>query len=310
MIASGEGWEMRLGDCIEGMRTLADDSVDVVITDPPYDEHTHKSGRQGNIGVRDSAKGSRASFNRSRALGFDAITQEDMAAAAGQFARISKRWTLIFCTVEMIGDSAADNGHGWRAHLERAGLEYVRTAVWHKLGCTPQFTGDRPAQAVEAIVIAHRLGRKRWNGGGKHAYYAHPIVLNRGGSNERLHTTQKPLSLMRELVEDFTETGERVLDAYAGSGTTGVASVNQGRTFLGWERAKCARCSATAQWHCAWMDGDKPQSAYLCDDHCNKTSSSKGFIARRENYFDIACRRLRGEEAKPNPAQPSLFGGM
>lgn len=316
MIATGPGWSMRLGDCIAGLRELADDSVDVTITDPPYDDHTHRSGRRGdhnqarypNRGYR---IGREKQFSKQRDLGFAAITAEQMNAAAEQFARVTRRWVNVFCAIEMVGDSAADDGHGWRAALERAGLEYVRTCVWHKLGSTPQFTGDRPAQAVEAIVVAHRPGRKRWNGGGKHGYYAHPIVLERGHGEVRLHTTQKPLSLVRELVRDFSEPGELVLDAYAGSATTGVACVQEGRQFVGWELASCAQCSSTALWRCSWCDDkDRQHSAYLCELHRTEVSGQPGFSAYRDNYFDIACRRLRGDEAKPNPAQPSLFGGM
>ena len=308
-VERGEGWEMRLGDCLEGLRSLPDDSVDVVITDPPYDEHTHKAGRRGCTGLREPTRPGavRAQFNRNRSLGFDALTREQMGTSAEQFARVAKRWTLVFCALEMVGDSADDDGHGWRAAGERAGLEYVRTCLWHKLGSTPQFTGDRPANAAEAIVLFHRPGRKRWNGGGKHGYYAHPIVLDRGHGEARVHTTQKPLSLLRELIEDFTEPGEMVLDAYTGSGTTGVAAIRAGRSFLGFELAACAQCSSTARWHCAWLDDDKPQSAFLCDAHRNEVSVRPGFRAFRDNYFDIACRRLRGDEAKPRPEQPSLL---
>ncbi len=222
---------------LTGLASLADKSIDVSIDDPPYDEHTHKAGRRGCTGLREPTRpnATGAQFNRTRDLGFAAITQDEMAESARQRARVTRRWVLTFCTVEMVGNSAVDGGSGWRAHLERAGLEYVRTAVWHKLGATPQFTGDRPAQAVEAIIIAHPPGRKRWNGGGKHGYYAHPIVLDRAHNGGRLHTTQKPLALMQDLVIDFTEPGETVLDSYAGSGTTGMACRDLGRNFLGWE---------------------------------------------------------------------------
>lgn len=259
-----ERWTLHLGDCIEGMRSLADDSVDVTITDPPYDEHTHSKGRRGNsiaahAGARESrAVAERAAISRNRDLGFAALTPAQMRCTAEACARTTRRWSLFFCSLEMISD--------WRGAVTAAGLEYVRTCVWHKVGSTPQFTGDRPAIAVEAIVVAHRPGRKCWNGGGKHGYYRHSIVLERGHGEVRLHTTQKPLSLMRELVEDFTEPDELVLDPYSGSATTAVAALQLGRRFIGWE-----------------LDA---------------------------NYHAIACRRLRGDEAKPNDAQPSLaFGG-
>lgn len=205
------------------MLRLDRDSVDHVITDPPYDAHTHEAHRIGATKL----EGGNAAISRNKELGFDPITAEEMALAAEHFERVAKRWTLVFCTLEQIS--------AWKLALEGAGLEYIRGGVWRKIGSTPQFSGDRPATGVEAIVIAHRPGRKRWNGGGRHAVWDCPIELNRGGKSPRLHTTQKPLALMEALVRDFTDAGELVLDPFAGSGTTGVAALALGRRFVGWE---------------------------------------------------------------------------
>lgn len=111
-------------------------------------------------------------------------------------------------------------------------VEYTRTGAWLKRGATPQFTGDRPASGFEAITICHRKGRKRWNGGGKHAIWEHAIVLNRNGDDPRLHTTQKPEPLFRDLVLDFTDAGDVILDSFAGSGTLGAAAKKLGRKAI------------------------------------------------------------------------------
>lgn len=230
-------WELFKGDCLgeDGLPSLADKSVDHVLVDPPYDEHTHSAARSSRMSS-DARSGGKekpgakpaAASRRCVDLGFAALAPEQMRGAAEQFARVSKRWVLVFCTIEMVS--------GWRAELERAGLEYIRCGIWRKLGSTPQFTGDRPGTGVEAIVIAHPPGKKRWNGGGRVGVWECPIVLDRGaGGERRVHTTQKPLRLMEMLVEDFTEPGDLILDAFAGSGTTGVAARRLGRRFMGWE---------------------------------------------------------------------------
>ena len=78
-----------------------------------------------------------------------------------------------------------------------------------------------------------------WNGGG-HALALHHLTesgwLNgRGSREQRVHETQKPLTLMLDLVSDFTDPGELIWDPYCGSGTTGVACLRLGRRFVGHE---------------------------------------------------------------------------
>jgi hypothetical protein len=269
VVAGRSQYALIHADCLDpwrGLACLPDRSVQHCITDPPYDDHTHKSGRRGHTGYIEGQSSARATFNRARTLGFEPLTDDTMAGVAAQIARTITRWSMPFCTIEMVGDSAIDDGRGWRAAQERAGLDYVRTSFWRKVGAAPQFTGDRPAQAAEAIVMAHQPGRKRWNGGGKHGWYEHNIVLERGNGVIRLHTTQKPLPLMEELVTDFTDPGDIVIDPFMGSGTTGVACLRLGRRFIGWERDAA--------------------------------------------YYEIACRRLRGDEAKPRKEQPGLFDDL
>lgn len=225
------------GDCEVILPTLADRSIDIIITDPPYSEHVHGKSRRGVGQWHDRAPGA-AELSRVRDLGFASLSPDLMAFCAAEFARLAKRWVLVFSDVEMAGD--------WRKALTAAGLDYVRTGAWVKLNATPQFTGDRPAAGFEAVTIAHQPGRKRWNGGGKHALWTYPIVLNRGGQTPRLHTTQKPLPLLRELVELFSEPGETILDPFLGSGTTSRAAKDCGRRCIGIER-EAVYCATAVQ---------------------------------------------------------------
>lgn len=218
----GYPFTMQHGDSLEVMREFGEQSIDHVITDPPYSEHVHGNHRS----MRRDGAGENAA-RAERELGFDSITHETMLRAAEQFARIARRWVLVFTDVESV--------HLWRDALTFVGLEYVRTGIWRKTGAAPQFSGDRPGVGYEAIVIAHPSGRKRWNGGGKHAFWQHSIALNRSGSEPRYHPTEKPVDLMRELVLDFTDEGDSILDPFAGSGSTGVAALLEGRHFSGVE---------------------------------------------------------------------------
>jgi len=218
------------GDCLDVLPTLA--QVDHVITDPPYSEHVHGKSRQGSRPLTGSVSGGRysapANFRREKEFGFDAMTEELRIQVARSVHHLVRRWVLVFSDVE--------SSHLWRERLTQTGLDYCRTGAWVKVGATPQFTGDRPAAGFEAITICHPKGRKRWNGGGSHAVWSVPIVLNRGGSDPRLHTTQKPEALMLSLVGLFTDEGETILDPFMGSGTTLAAAKRLGRKAIGIER--------------------------------------------------------------------------
>lgn len=239
-------WRLHQGDCLAWMRSLPDASVDHVITDPPYSEHVHKNARsaQRRTPLHDGSgrvfpANARRGISRGVDFGFAHVTPELIEASAGEVARLVRRWVLVFSDVE--------SSHLWRGALERAGLDYVRTAFWHRWGGPPQFSGDRPAASCETITIAHPKGRKRWNGGGKQGFYRHAIELNRGGVQKRFHPTAKPLALMRDLVEDFTDPFEVILDPFAGSATTGVAALALGRSFLGAEQDPEHHATATAR---------------------------------------------------------------
>jgi site-specific DNA-methyltransferase (adenine-specific) len=204
MIERGAGWEMHLGDCIEVMSTL--EKVDHVITDPPYDERTHAGAVCGADGVTGVA--------------FDPLA--DASATAAHILEAARRWCLAFCAVESIGDYARGAGKLW-----------VRAGIWDKINPTPQLTGDRPGQAVEAIAIMHASGKKRWNKKGEAGIWR---CRPPRGDDRPDHPTPKPVDLMLALVADFTDPEETILDPFAGSGTTGVACLRLGRKFIGIEK--------------------------------------------------------------------------
>lgn len=249
--AQGDGWTLRLGDCLAGLRDLADKSVDATIEDPPYSDHVEHG--QAVSGTRVGR--ARQQVVRKQRIGVGFMTEADILSLCSHLVRVTRSWIVLFCAFEQVEQ--------YKRAIESAGGRYVRACAWEKPDASPQFSGDRPATWGEAFVVAHATadGPMRWNGGGKRGLYRAGVCR---GHERSEHPTQKPLSLMLELVEDFSNPGDLVLDSFAGSGTTGVACRQLGRSFLGWELNR--------------------------------------------DYFEIACRRLRGDEAKPNPAQPSLFG--
>jgi DNA modification methylase len=214
-------WGLTLGNCLDeatGICSLSDRSVDHVITDPPYSEYVHS--RIGQEGRNDGAKGRDE-------ITFGALTEEVARACAVQFARVAKRWILVF------GDEFTTPL--WRDLLIDVGCTYARTGVWVKTDAMPQMSGDRPSPGMEWITIVHAprdRGKMRWNGGGRPAVWHSGIERDRAPGS---HPTPKATVMMECLVRDFTDKGELIMDPFAGSGTTGVAAIRNGRRFLGWE---------------------------------------------------------------------------
>lgn len=218
-IVSGRGWTMHLGDCRDVLPTL--DTVNHVITDPPYGEHVHSKPWQSKMLAEN---GDPRASSAHAGIDFDSLTPELRLAIAREAKRLADRWTIAFCDIE--------GGEAWRTDLTAAGLDYVRTCVWDKVDSSPQFSGDRPASAAELFCCAHQPGRKRWNGGGRRNVFTYAVNAERGG---KPHPTTKPLALMLDIVELFTDEGEWVLDPFTGSGTTGIACLRLGRSFIGIE---------------------------------------------------------------------------
>lgn len=193
-----------------------DGAFDNVFTDPPYRRQVNMNARRGHKTER--------TISEPMPIGFQPATVDKRARWARWIATATRRWAGVFTDHE----SSVD----WAEHLERAGLVYVRMALWVRTGAlelgaekpphngAPQFTGDRPATQHEVIVLAHKGNKMRWHGGGYGAIYCHPVVP----PAQRIHDTQKPVSLMVEILRDFCDAGERIVDPFSGSGTTLVAA--------------------------------------------------------------------------------------
>jgi site-specific DNA-methyltransferase (adenine-specific) len=194
-----------LGDCREVLPTLG--KVDHIFSDPPYGVTETHGNHLSSVTLRDGTPARQA-------LGFEGITQDELSAFAAQWVELANRWVVFSCE--------------WKhAH---ALPNLIRLGIWRKPDGAPQFTGDRPGTGWEAVAICHREGKKKWNGGGKHAVWTIPKGVGDG------HPTQKPVALLKAWTADFTDEGETILDPFMGSGTTGVAAVQMGRDFIGIER--------------------------------------------------------------------------
>jgi hypothetical protein len=228
-----------LGDCREVLPQL--EPVDHVITDPPYSRDVYiraASCTATDKGYSDSELKRRGTALHRMGAG-DIGSIEDLRDPVAQWVGWwTKRWIIIF--------SDAESCHLWRKALVDlgVGVRYVRTGAWVKPDAMPQMSGDRPAVGFEPCTICHSPIPMRWNGGGKQAVWTHNTAK---GHDRPDHPCPKPLALMRDLVLDFTDPGDVILDPFAGSATTLRAAKMTGRIAIGIERDEKFAAEAV-QW--------------------------------------------------------------
>ena len=198
------------GDCRDVLAGMPNQSVDAVITDPPYTERTHKQ-----------AKSNKGKGHGTRQIDFVAISDGDLDVIVAEMGRVTRRWVV----------ASLDYRHAVKYDAAPPpGLRVPRIGVWVKTNPMPSISADRPAQGWEAIAYMHRDDVKpAWNGGGKHGNYVLGTEKGQG------HPTAKPIVMVQDFVRRFTNYGDTILDPFAGSGTTLRAAVNEGRKAIGVE---------------------------------------------------------------------------
>jgi site-specific DNA-methyltransferase (adenine-specific) len=208
-----------LGDCLEVLPTIGPESVDAVVTDPPY------ANLKGGYERTDDRLGKR--INVSVAVGDAWQATFDWAPLAEAVAKFG---LVVFCGHQSIVETAQAF-----AACRRAAL-----LTWHKPNSAP--TGKNVPRFTEeyAWCFAKRPGL-RWDGFDSTICTQPSLAVGCCRNPERIlaangtaaHPTQKPLAVLSWIVEAIDPVS--VADPYMGSGTTGVACVRTGRRFVGIE---------------------------------------------------------------------------
>jgi len=205
------------GDCVQVLKSLPLNSVDLVVTDPPYF-----------VKYRDS---------QGRTIANDGHETNVLDAFMDVY-RLLKPNT--FC-VSFYGWTKVDAFfRAWR----RAGFHPVGHMVWHKGYASS--TGFMRARHEQAYVLAKGRPEKP----------SEPIddVRPWKYTGNVRHPTEKDVSILRPLIESFSKPGYLVLDPFAGSGSTLVAAALSDRRYLGIELESaycdvaCDRLEAVRTW--------------------------------------------------------------
>jgi site-specific DNA-methyltransferase (adenine-specific)/modification methylase len=206
--------KLLLGDCLDKLKELEDNSVDCIITDPPYgtNDKYGKLIKRGNY---------HTSFN---VISWD---KEIPTEFLKEVFRVMKddTWGFIFTDKKEITTM-------WNK-LEEFGFSPRNTFYWIKTNKAPTMRKNFKSSVETAIVFTKGRTTIKWVGGGnQNNYFESPFVM---GKEKVDHPTQKPVKLIKHIMGLITNEGDIVLDPFMGSGTTGVAAIELGRDFIGME---------------------------------------------------------------------------
>jgi site-specific DNA-methyltransferase (adenine-specific) len=211
------------GDALAVLRDLPDASVDAVITDPPY-----SSGGM--------VRGDRAVAGTHRKYVGDVVNSRPEIAGDSRDGRGYGYWCALWlgeCRRVVRLGGVALLFTDWRQlptttdSLQAGGFVWRGIVPWYKPNTRPQ-VGRFTAQCEYVVWGSAGAMPVDYDAGTFPGFYrADP-------TRDKEHITQKPLTLMREIVK-VVPLGGSILDPFMGAGTTGVAAALEGRNFIGVE---------------------------------------------------------------------------
>ena len=248
-------------DSLIKLDTFVDNSIDAIITDPPYgithldkefDKQTlDNTAKSGGIFTGMTMGGMKFDNNQNKS------TCEFLLPFFQKSLRVLKPGA--FCIVFSQGRLVA----GVMNALIEAGFEIREQMFWRKPSAKPNqqtpwkknsknkdFT-DRvifgPGKVIEPFIIAQKPiegsyseNYLKYHTGLVNKELATTTVFEEAAPSKDekqglQHPTIKPIKLMERIVEAFTEEGQTVLDIFNGSGSTGIAALNKNRNYIGIE---------------------------------------------------------------------------
>lgn len=215
-------FELYHGDCLHKMQELKNNGLTVqhIITDPPYaisaenQFHTMRNPRKGvDFGEWD--------------WHFDPAAWLEDA-----FPILDKHGSLIvFCSYKYISHICMK--------IEQLNGVVKDILVWQKANPMPRNIERRYVQDMEFAVWAVKSKQSKWifnkpeNVSYQRAFFQTPTLL---GKERTAHPTQKPIALMRQIIELHTNPNDLIFDPFMGVGSTGVAALACYRQFMGCEK--------------------------------------------------------------------------
>ena len=219
-------------DCIEVLKTLKPNSIDLIFADPPYFlSNGGKSIHRGKI----------VSVNKG---------EWDEKSKYDNHLQFTKEWMQQSFRILKYGGSiwisgTVHNIFDVKNYLDEIGFKIINIVVWHKSDPPPLIYKNKLKFSYELIIWAKKAGKHTFNyqymfdieGEEMQDVWTIPAVQ----MHEKkfgYHPTQKPEALLERIIKACSNVGDTVLDPFSGSGTTCYVAKKLNRKYIGIEREK------------------------------------------------------------------------
>ena len=211
-------------DCKEFLKTIENESVSLVLTDPPYEISRETDFSWGFATGKDTDR-----FRVSMDFGVWDYAFHGLREVIAECYRVLKKGGTMICFYDVWKITPI------RRWFEDAHFKQIRLVEWIKTNPVPlNSKTNYLTNAREIAIVGVKGVNPVFHSEYDNGIYQYGICQDKG----RFHTTQKPVVLLEALIKKHSNEGDLVLDCFAGSASTTVAAYNTGRSFIGCEISK------------------------------------------------------------------------
>lgn len=216
-VSTGGGYKpngIYLADCYEAIKQIPDKSIDLIVTDPPYEL---------SVGHGSGAFGVKKKLHYEQ---FVSLSNGINYAILDEFVRVLKKINLyIWCSKKQID--------AIKRYFVTDRNCYYELICWHKPNVVPACNNKYMSDTEYCLFFREKGVKLYGTAETKATFYVQPI--NMVDKKRFQHPTIKPLNIIQNLIINSSKPGDIVLDPFVGSGTTAVAARNLGRQYIGFE---------------------------------------------------------------------------
>lgn len=208
------------GDCLSEIQKLPNESIDLIVTDPPY-----KITARGNRGTTGGMLAKKISM-QGQCFQFNNI---DCVDYAPEFYRVLKDGSHCY-----IMSNHINLLHTLNTFVD-TGFHFTKSLILDKGN---KIMGRFYMSQFEYILFFRKGKGIQINNCGTSDIISVPNIKLKNDFGQNLHDTEKPVRLMEILIENSSRQGGTVLDPFMGIGSTGIACKKLNRNFIGFELDK------------------------------------------------------------------------